>query len=149
MRERSAYSLDKPVFGSRFLANASLDYIEGEIPGIEKDDNVHHVPKIILLWLLCNPQKDIQILLEKKNEDSIWSIDHGFWFDSLPTPWNLSEVNEPCGKPPIPRIRKPIPKQCWNDALDGLSRLDVELKDDLFEALPLEWEVSREKRIVL
>lgn len=143
--ESSVYSLDKPVFGSRFLPNANLDYIEGEIPGIEKDDNVHHVPKIISLWLLCNPQKDIQILLEEKNEDSIWSIDHGFWFDSLPTPWNLPEVNEPCGRPPIPRIRKAIPRQCWNDALYGLTRLNAQLKDDLFEALPPEWEVSREK----
>lgn len=137
------YSLPTEVYGSRLLRFASLSYVEGTIPCLVDDDNAHNVPKLIALWLLCNPQEDIQILIEKANDNSIWSIDHGLWFDSMEAPWQLSTLEEPCGKPRIPRINTPIPSDCWDEAIASLDSVDASIKEELWEAVPGAWSVQR------
>ncbi|SMB81962.1 hypothetical protein SAMN05660745_02523 [Corynebacterium glucuronolyticum] len=137
------YSLPTEVYGSQLLRHASLSYVEGNIPFIADDDNSRHVPKIIALWLVCNAQYDVQILIEKANDNSIWSIDHGFWFDSMEEPWQLAALQEPGGKLTIPRIHTPIPSDCWDEAIDSLDLLDDSLKDELWEVIPTSWPVMR------
>lgn len=137
------YSLPTEVYGSQLLRHASLSYVEGSIPFIADDDNSRHVPKIIALWLVCNAQYDVQILIEKASDNSIWSIDHGFWFDSMEEPWQLAALQEPGGKLTIPRIHTPIPSDCWDEAIDSLDLLDDSLKDELWEVIPTSWSVMR------
>lgn len=94
----------KPLFGSRNLPAGRLHQDFQTIPSPGKDDNYAHIPKLIALWLLCNVQEDLQILRDASDDDSLWSIDHGFWFDSFPRPWQLSHLDQPGGRPRIPLI---------------------------------------------
>lgn len=64
---------------------------------------------------------------DTNNDYEIWSIDHGFWFDSLPFPWQLSPVEQIAGRIQVPRLTARIPAESWNKAIAAISKLDSSL----------------------
>lgn len=134
-----------PLFGSETLHTATLHQEFTTIPFINDDANHNHIPKLIAMWTLCNVQEDIQILSDNADDNSLWSIDHGLWFDSAPYPWQFAQLEQPGGRNRVPDMRSPIPQICWDKAIEALDSLDSSLKDDLYESLPLEWNITQEK----
>ncbi|QCB28854.1 HipA family kinase [Corynebacterium endometrii] len=130
-----------PLFGSLNLHTSTLHQEFGVIPFVNDDANHNHIPKLIAMWALCNVQGDLQILTDNNEDNSIWSIDHGFWFDSLPYPWQLTPLERSGGTPHIPHLREVIPGSSWDKAITALDNLDISLKEELRDALPIEWSV--------
>lgn len=130
-----------PLFGSLNLHTATLHQGFGVIPYVNDDANYNHIPKLIALWLLCNVQDDIQILTDNDDDNSIWSIDHGLWFDSEPYPWQLTPPERAGGTPRIPLLRTEIPNSSWDKAINALDNLDTTLREELQEAIPIEWAI--------
>lgn len=130
-----------PLFGSLNLHTCTLQQDFGVIPFVNDDANHNHIPKLIAMWSLCNVQEDLQILIDHNDDNSIWSIDHGFWFDSLPYPWQLIPLERSGGTPHIPHLRGIIPDSSWDKAIDALDRLDTDLREELRDALPIEWAI--------
>lgn len=137
------YRLDgRPLFGSLDLHTAVLKRPDNIIPHVGDDSNDRHVPKLLALWLICNVQEDIQVLADEANENALWSIDHGFWFDSWGYPWGFSELDTPGGKPRLPRLREKVSQQHWEHAIDSLDALDSTLTKEIYTQIPAEWQVK-------
>ena len=137
------YRLDgRPLFGSLDLHTAVLKRPDNIIPHVGDDSNDRHVPKLLALWLICNVQEDIQVLADEANENTLWSIDHGFWFDSWGRPWGFSELDTPSGKPRLPRLREKVSQQHWEHATDSLDALDSTLTEEIYTQIPAEWQVK-------
>ena len=98
-----------PVFGSLDLHDAEVDLMDTGINFAEKDGNYDRIPCLTALWLLTNA-RDLQVLYDAEADHSIWSIDHGLWFDSNEEMWRLSPNDLRSGKPEIARPIEPIPK---------------------------------------
>ncbi|OIR45771.1 HipA family kinase [Corynebacterium sp. NML130628] len=131
-----------PLFGSETLHSGTLQQDFEVIPHVTDDSNPNQIPKLIAMWVLCNAQEDLQILVDSADDYALWSIDHGLWFDSAPYPWGFSPIDSPTGVPRIPMLREKIPTRSWNKAIDALDRLDKSLCDVLWDALPPEWGIS-------
>lgn len=137
------YRLDgRPLFGSLDLHTAVVKRPENVVPHVSDDSNDSHVPKLIALWLLCNVEEDFQVLVDQANQNTLWSIDHGFWFDSWGPPWKFSELDSPGGKHPLPRVREAISPHHWANAIDSLDTLDSTLQDEIYSLIPPEWQVK-------
>ncbi|WP_241800083.1 HipA family kinase [Corynebacterium diphtheriae] len=138
------YSLDgTPLFGSLNLDGAVLESAPQAIHHVLDDSNHNEIPKLIALWALCNVQEDLQFLYDTNNDYEIWSIDHGFWFDSLPFPWQLSPVEQMAGRIQVPQLTARIPAESWDKAIAAIGKLDSSLIDEICGKLPDEWEVTR------
>lgn len=137
------YRLDgRPLFGSLDLHTGVLKRPENVIPHVTEDSNDRHVPKLLALWMMCNVEEDIQVLADEANDNTLWSIDHGFWFDSWGPPWGFSELDTLAGKPRLPRLREEISQQHWEHAIDSLDALDSSLAEEIFSQIPAEWQVK-------
>ncbi|QPK79267.1 hypothetical protein G7Y31_00590 [Corynebacterium lizhenjunii] len=134
-----------PLFGSLNLHTGTLQQGFSVIPFVNNDANHNHIPKLIAMWALCNVQEDLQVLTDNADDNSLWSIDHGFWFDSLPYPWQLTSLDHTGGIPHIPLLRQSIPSSCWDKAITALDNLDATLREELHQALPEEWGISEDK----
>lgn len=132
-----------PVFGSLDLHNAEVDLMDIGINFAEKDGNYERIPRLIALWFLTNAQ-DLQVLFDTNADHSIWSIDHGLWFDSSEVMWRLSPSDIKSGRPEIARPITPIPKVHWDSAITSVSRLDLNLTSEICSLMPQEWEVPQE-----
>lgn len=122
------YRLDGlPLFGSLLLPAGQLITNPQNIPFVSSDGNYNHIPKIIALWHLCCAGEDIQLLHDTNNDNALWSIDHGFWFDSFPYPWEFPKPRNGHGIGNIPLLRDRIPKTAWDKAIESLDQLDDSL----------------------
>lgn len=115
------------MFGSLNLEGAVLETDPAAVHHVLDDSNHNEIPNLIALWALCNVQEDLQFLYDTNNDYEIWSIDHGFWFDSLPFPWQLSPVEQIAGRIQVPRLTARIPAESWNKAIAAISKLDSSL----------------------
>ena len=142
-RERIRLS-DKPMFGSLLLEPAIMIQDDQVMRFADDDENFIHIPRLVSLWLLCNAQ-DIQYLADTSANNSVWSIDHGFWFDSLELPWGFTPVEQMAGRPKIPVIKARYEERYWEDAIAAVDTLDRSIIDLIFKEIPPEWEVSHEE----
>lgn len=142
----SRYRLDGlPLFGSLDLHTAEVEVEPASVPYVHDDGNHNHVPKLIAFWELCCVQVDLQIMIDRNNDNELWSIDHGFWFDSHPYPWQLTPAEQSGGASNIPLLRDEIPKVSWDKAITALGNLDESLYVEVHGAFPDEWAVSKEE----
>lgn len=127
-----------PVFGSLALHTSD---VERDAMAIDQDGNYDRFPKLIGLWLLCNAE-DIQVLYDHAADMQVWSIDHGFWFGSHEFPWQLGDPTSLAGRPEIPPIRTRIADVHWDRAIANIANLQIDILDDIRNAVPTEWNVS-------
>ncbi|OFR40946.1 HipA family kinase [Corynebacterium sp. HMSC077D03] len=132
-----------PLFGSLNLHTGFLHQDPQTIPFVTDDANFNHVPKLVALWALCNVQQDLQFLSDSADDHSLWSIDHGFWFDSHPRPWQFAPLETLVGRTPIPLIREAMPTSGWDKAIESLNRLDNSLKKEISNEMPIEWRIDK------
>ena len=136
---------DTPLFGSLNLHTAEVTTSPPVIPYVNDNGNINRIPQIIALWDLCCMREDHQLLIDFGADNELWSIDHGFWFDSLPQPWNLAPPETKGAAPKLPLLRTPIPYSCWDKAIRAVSSLDTTLYGIVYEQMPDEWHVSKDE----
>lgn len=130
----------EPVFASLELPHARHSY---DIEAVSRDGNYSRFPLLVASWLLCNAE-DIQLLYDLGADMTVWSVDHGFWFGSLESPWGLDGPEVLAGRPELPPIRDEIPAEYWATAIDAVDRLDSGILDDVLSAIPGEWSIDHE-----
>lgn len=136
------YALDGlPLFGSLNLHTSDVTENPSVIAHVNDDSNDHRLPRLIALWCLCNAE-DIQYMFDRAEEFTVWSVDHGFWFGSLEKAWGFGNPDQSYGRPDIPALRTPIGTHHWDQAIEAVEKVDIELINDLHNAVPEEWGVE-------
>jgi hypothetical protein len=108
------------------------------------DGNASRFAYYLALWDLCLGT-DLQLLYDVGQQDQVWSIDHGLWFDSLESDWSPELLQRRVGQPwdwpatPLPRGLDRAAFIGAADAIDALTAVDLA---DVMADVPLEWGVS-------
>lgn len=131
-----------PLFGSLNLHTSDVCTSPAVIPHVTDDANINHIPKILALWDLCCVHDDHQLLIDYDADNQLWSIDHGFWFDSFEQPWAYGPPEAKGATPDLPKLRAYIPQKCWDKASAAVDALDKNLFATIFDQLPPEWDVD-------
>ena len=74
-------------FGSRQQTGVETQVVDH----VRDDGNPHRFARLLALWELCLGQ-DAQYLYCHADEEQVWSLDHGMWFNSLESPWTPREL---------------------------------------------------------
>lgn len=90
------------------VAHGSLllegDVIESNaLDHLKRDDNLRRQPALIALWKWCLGE-DAQWLYSAEEDYSIWSFDHGCWFDSQEAPWDSDFLAESTNSQPLEEL---------------------------------------------
>lgn len=124
-----------PVFGSRVVHSADIaDSIRFE----DNDDNYRRLPKLVAFWILCNA-KDLQVIYDMADDKRVYSIDHGMWFGSDESVWELASVDHLYGQTEIAHPTRGMPPEHWEAAIEAVWRLDEDLVGKVLAAVPSEW----------
>jgi hypothetical protein len=127
--------------GSELLADVEE---ATEILRVARDGNAERFPRFLALWMLCLGT-DLQLLYHVSNEDQVWSIDHGLWFDTHEGDWTPSLLEEWVDDNwPWPEDQRPkgLSATALHQAADSVSELTVELLAHVVGEVPLQWGVD-------
>lgn len=128
-----------PLFGSLNLHEAR---VSREVEHVPDDGNYNRFPFLVALANLCMAD-DVQFLYDASSDNTVWSLDHGFWFGSYEAAWAFFTVDG--ADDGFPRVRTPIPSVHWDKAIDAVGQLNSTLEATISAKIPEEWNVSREE----
>lgn len=125
-------------FGSRRQTGVETQ----EVDHVRDDGNPQRFARLVALWELCLGQ-DAQYLYCHADDDQVWSLDHGMWFNSLEGPWSLDELTEwkslrwdlPPGK------TAGISESALRDAAASVESIDESDVAVILSEIPLDWGV--------
>lgn len=118
---------------------------------ISHDGNARRFAAYLALWELCLGT-DPQLLYDLSQSDTVWSIDHGLWFESLESDWTEEHLDSRIDEPwPPPRGSQlgGLAADALLDAADRLGDLSEQELSRGVAAVPLEWGVSDEQLTTL
>ena len=141
--KEAGYRLDgRDVFASRVIHTADIDVIDsGLLQHVTDDSNYNRIPILYAMWHLCNAE-DIQVAYNPATDNSIFSLDHGFWFGSHEQPWGFGKPTELSGRPEVPSLRTAIPAEHWSKAIEKLNLINDDLGAKINAAIPENWGVD-------
>lgn len=76
-------------FGSRMQSGVETQAVDHVLD----DGNPERFARLIALWELCLGQ-DPQYLYCHADDEQVWSLDHGMWFNSYEAPWTVHELTQ-------------------------------------------------------
>lgn len=130
-----------PMFGSRHIP---LSISKDVVLWADRDGNYSRIPLLIALWYLCNAD-DAQVIYDVAADNQIFSIDHGYWFDSYEGDRIFSK-----GMTlyiPLPRLQGKIPNEHWESAMQAVREFQNANTRYISQMLPKEWLIAESEII--
>ncbi|WP_346844580.1 hypothetical protein [uncultured Rothia sp.] len=125
-----------PMFGSKHIKTSISKDV---LMWVDKDGNFSRIPSLIGLWHLCNAD-DTQVIYDAEADTQIYSIDHGYWFDSYEGKRIFSDgmtLYEP-----LPLLRGRIPNEHWEQSIVQVGEFANASTHHIFQMMPNEWGVN-------
>lgn len=127
----------KPLFGSQCIQGVVAS---DDLKYLKRNSNPERIPRLMALWYLCNA-RDIQMLYQPERKDTIYSVDHGYWFSTQEGNRNITDSpEEPDGEPyEIPLLRGTLGASNWDNAIDSVRALNKQSLMYIPGFIPNEW----------
>lgn len=103
-----------------------------------RDDNSRRHARLAGLWDLCLGD-DRQWGYASRNDQSLWSFDHGFWFASHESDWTTASLRMLVNRPNELELATPIRRTDAEDFAERLRRLSADDLVTVMGSVPPSW----------